>query len=75
MTDDIKAHQIVGDATVFAKCRGDKKFVYVVTLARAVNALNSAHSLMRMQPTKTLPPQSVTSGIPISLSPQSSTNH
>ena len=41
-----KALQIYGNPTVFKKCRADKKFAYVVALARAVNALNSAHSLM-----------------------------
>ena len=38
--------QIYGNPAVFNKCRADKKFAYVVALARAVNALNSAHSLM-----------------------------
>jgi hypothetical protein len=38
--------QIYGGPAVFTKCRADKKFAYVVALARAVNALNSAHSLM-----------------------------
>jgi glycyl-tRNA synthetase beta subunit len=38
--------QIYGNPAVFKKCRGDKKFAFVVALARAVNALNSAHSLM-----------------------------
>jgi glycyl-tRNA synthetase beta subunit len=38
--------QIYGKPVVFDKCRTDKKFAYVVALARAVNALNSAHSLM-----------------------------
>lgn len=38
--------QIYGNPAVFKKCRTDKKFAYVVALARAVNALNSAHSLM-----------------------------
>ncbi len=38
--------QIYGKPAVFNKCRADKKFAYVVALARAVNALNSAHSLM-----------------------------
>jgi hypothetical protein len=31
---------------VLKKCVADKKFAYVVALARAVNALNSAQSLM-----------------------------
>jgi hypothetical protein len=39
--------QIYGKPAVFNKCRTDKKFAYLVALARAVNALNSAHSLMR----------------------------
>jgi len=55
MTDNIKAHQIFGDAAVFTKCRGDKKFAYVVALARAVNALNSAHSLMQLAADKNTP--------------------
>jgi hypothetical protein len=38
--------QIYGNSAVFNKCRTDRKFAYVVALARAVNALNSAHSLM-----------------------------
>jgi hypothetical protein len=38
--------QIYGNPAVFKKCRGDKRFAYVVALARAVNALNSANSLM-----------------------------
>ena len=46
MKDDEKAKQIYGNPDVFKKCRDDKKFAYVVALARAVNALNSAHSLM-----------------------------
>jgi len=46
LNDNKKEQQIYGDPTVFAKCRADKKFAYVVALARAVNALNSAHSLM-----------------------------
>jgi hypothetical protein len=41
-----KERQIYGNREVFKKCRGDKKFAYVVALARAVNALNAAHSLM-----------------------------
>ena len=38
--------QIYGNTAVFNKCRDDKQFAYVVALARAMNALNSAHSLM-----------------------------
>lgn len=53
--NDIQAHRIVGDAAVFTKCRGDKRFPYVVTLARAVNALNSAHSLMQSSADKNTP--------------------
>jgi hypothetical protein len=41
-----KTRQIYGSPTVLKKCVADKKFAYVVALARAVNALNSAHSLM-----------------------------
>ena len=52
---DTQAHRIFGDATVFTKCRGDAKFPYVVALARAVNALNSAHSLMQSAADKNTP--------------------
>ena len=38
--------QIYGNPAVFAKCRSDNKFAYLVAFAWAVNALNSAHSLM-----------------------------
>ena len=55
MADNIKPHLIYGDAVVFAQCRGDKKFAYVVALARAVNALNSAHSLMQGAADKNTP--------------------
>ena len=55
MTDNIKGHQIFGNAAVFTKCRGDKNFAYVVALARAVNALNSAHSLMQHAADKNTP--------------------
>lgn len=41
-----RERQIYGNPKVFKKCMVDKKFAYVVALARAVNALNSAHSLM-----------------------------
>jgi hypothetical protein len=41
-----KERQIYGNPAVLKKCVADKKFAYVVALARAVNALNSAHSLM-----------------------------
>jgi hypothetical protein len=34
------------DREVFERCRGDKRFGCVVALARATNALNSAHSLL-----------------------------
>lgn len=50
-----KAQQIYGNEAVFKKCRGDKKFAYVVALARAVNALNSAHSLMMSTTDKNTP--------------------
>ena len=40
------ARQIYGSPTVLKKCLTDPKFAYVVALARAVNALNAAHSLM-----------------------------
>ncbi|MGC1448853.1 MAG: hypothetical protein WA830_02340 [Candidatus Sulfotelmatobacter sp.] len=46
MEEDEQGRQIYGNPTVFKKCRADKKFPYVVALARAVNALNAAHSLM-----------------------------
>jgi hypothetical protein len=41
-----KERQIYGNPAVLKKCVADKKFAYLVALARAVNALNSAHSLM-----------------------------
>jgi hypothetical protein len=37
---------ITCDAETFEKCRRDNKFTYIVTLARAVNALNFVHSVM-----------------------------
>lgn len=37
---------IVCDAATFDKCQKDKKFAYIVTLARAVNALNFVNSVM-----------------------------
>jgi hypothetical protein len=44
-TEETEWH-IVCDAETFAKCRKDEKFPYIVTLARAVNALNFVHSVM-----------------------------
>jgi len=38
--------QIYGNPATLKKCVADPKFAYVVALARAVNALNAAHSLM-----------------------------
>jgi hypothetical protein len=46
LKENKKVLQIYGNPSVLRKCVGDKKFAYVVALARAVNALNSAHSLM-----------------------------
>jgi hypothetical protein len=46
LDDDISGRQIYGNASALKKAQADKKFAYVVALARAVNALNSAHSLM-----------------------------
>ena len=46
LTSNEREEQIYGSPQVFQRCRADKKFAYVVALARAVNALNSAHSLM-----------------------------
>ena len=46
MENNEKERQIYGNPAVLKKCVADKKFAYVVALARAVNALNSAHSLM-----------------------------
>ena len=37
---------IICDADTFEKCRKDVKFAYIVTLARAVNALNFVNSVM-----------------------------
>jgi hypothetical protein len=44
--DDEKRRQIYGGPSVLAKARADEKFAYVVALARSVNALTAAHSLM-----------------------------
>jgi hypothetical protein len=41
-----KGRQIYGNSSVLQRCATDKKFAYVVALARAINALTSAHSLM-----------------------------
>jgi hypothetical protein len=38
--------QVQCDRETFEKCRGDARFVYIVTLARAVNALRFVHSAM-----------------------------
>src|SRR5258708_21930309 len=46
LKENAKGQQIYGNPSVLRKCVADKKFAYVVALARAVNALNSAHSLM-----------------------------
>src|SRR5260370_25481661 len=37
---------IVCDTETFEKCQRDQKFAYIVTLARAVNALNFVNSAM-----------------------------
>jgi hypothetical protein len=46
LNENEKARQIYGDSKVLKRCAADKKFAYVVTLARSINALTSAHSLM-----------------------------
>jgi hypothetical protein len=46
LEDDGRGRQIYGNPSALKKARADEKFAYVVALARAVNALNSAHSLM-----------------------------
>jgi hypothetical protein len=46
LKDDGRGRQIYGSPSALKKAKADKKFPYVVALARAVNALNSAHSLM-----------------------------
>jgi len=46
---------IYGNSTVLKKCVTDPKFAYVVALARAVNALNAAHSLMVSTESKDTP--------------------
>lgn len=38
--------RVYGNGTLLHKCVKDKKFAYVVALARAINALNGAHTLM-----------------------------
>lgn len=47
MGDKDSVRQIYGNPAVFRICKTDKRFPYVVALARAVNALYSAHSLMQ----------------------------
>jgi hypothetical protein len=37
---------VVGDRKVFKRCQQDPKFPFIVALARAVNALNTSHSLI-----------------------------
>jgi hypothetical protein len=46
LKDDSKGRQIYGSPSALKKAKADKKFVYLLALARAINALNSAHSLM-----------------------------
>jgi hypothetical protein len=46
LKENERTRQIYGNARVLKKCVTDPKFAYVVALARAVNALNAAHSLM-----------------------------
>jgi hypothetical protein len=55
LKDNEKVRQIYGNPDVLKRCGGDKKFAYVVALARAVNALYSAHSLMVNAGTKETP--------------------
>ena len=55
MKDDGQGWQIYGDGTVLKACAADKKFAYVVALARAVNALKSAHALMMSTGNKQTP--------------------
>jgi hypothetical protein len=44
-TQEIEWH-ITCDLQTFEKCRKDTKFAYIVTLARAVNALTFVNSVM-----------------------------
>src|SRR5437764_6751137 len=46
LVDAGRGRQIYGNPSALKNARADKKFAYVVALARAINALNSAHSLM-----------------------------
>jgi hypothetical protein len=46
LNDKSRGRQIYGSSSALKKAKADKKFAYVVALARAINALNSAHSLM-----------------------------
>ncbi len=46
LNDKSRGRQIYGSPSALKKAKADKKFSYVVALARAINALNSAHSLM-----------------------------
>jgi hypothetical protein len=41
-----KRLRVYGNRALLEKCVADNKFAYVVALARAINALNGAHSLM-----------------------------
>ena len=45
-----KSWRITCDQNTFKKCLKDGKFPYIVTLARAVNALNSASALLAPSP-------------------------
>lgn len=46
MTKHGSTTRLVCSAEQFATCKEDKKFAYIVALARATNALTAAHSLM-----------------------------
>ena len=46
LNDKSRGRQIYGSPSALKKAKADKKFAYVVALARAINALNSVHSLM-----------------------------
>jgi hypothetical protein len=46
LSNSDKVKKIYGDQKTLKRCIADPKFPYVIALARAVNALNSAHSLM-----------------------------
>lgn len=60
LNDKSRGRQIYGSPSALKKAKADKKFAYVVALARAINALNSAHSLMMSTANRNTPEACVT---------------